>query len=187
MKTNYSLLFYLKKPKHYTSGPVPIYLRLTVAGKRAETAAGREIDPARWNSKIGRGSGSKENTKTLNAYLDTLLAKVQQAHQSLISSGKAITAENLRNAFGGKAEKQCLLMEVPLLPAAQHILSRYQDHPQCENTGLLLPVLSNQKMNAYLNEIADLCGIPFHPPLCYFYTKTLIFCIRKESKSNILL
>lgn len=48
---------------------------------------------------------------------------------------------------------------VPLLPPAQEILDRYKDHPQCINEGLLLPVLSNQKMNAYLKEIADVCGI----------------------------
>ena len=112
MKTNFSLLFYLKKPKHYTSGPVPIYLRFTVEGKRAETSAGREINPARWNSKAGRGSGTKEEIKTLNAYLDTLTGKVQQAHQSLISAGKAVSAESLRNEFSGKTEKQRLLMEV---------------------------------------------------------------------------
>ncbi|WP_325386321.1 hypothetical protein, partial [Mucilaginibacter sp.] len=37
MKTNFSLLFYLKKPKNYQAGLVPIYLRITVNGKRSET------------------------------------------------------------------------------------------------------------------------------------------------------
>jgi len=48
---------------------------------------------------------------------------------------------------------------VPLLPSAEEILERYNDHPLLENSNLLLPVLSNQKMNAYLKEVADLCGI----------------------------
>lgn len=48
---------------------------------------------------------------------------------------------------------------IPLLPMSLEILGRYQDHPQCVNTNRLLPVLSNQKMNGYLKEIADLCGI----------------------------
>lgn len=48
---------------------------------------------------------------------------------------------------------------VPLLPAALEILDRYKDDPQCTVKGRLLPVLSNQKMNSYLREIADLCGI----------------------------
>ena len=48
---------------------------------------------------------------------------------------------------------------VPLLPPAQEILDRYKDYPPCQSEGKLLPVLSNQKMNAYLKEISDLCGI----------------------------
>jgi site-specific recombinase XerD len=51
---------------------------------------------------------------------------------------------------------------IPLLPVALEILNRYKDHPQCENMGLLLPVLSNQKMNAYLKEIADLSDVFKH-------------------------
>jgi len=46
-----------------------------------------------------------------------------------------------------------------LLPAAIKIIAKYKDHPVTINTQKLLPVLSNQKMNAYLKEIADLCGI----------------------------
>ena len=48
---------------------------------------------------------------------------------------------------------------VPLLPPALEILERYKEHPQCLNEGRLLPVLSNQKMNSYLKEIADACEI----------------------------
>lgn len=49
--------------------------------------------------------------------------------------------------------------KIPLLPIALHILEKYQDHPQCLNQNRLLPILSNQKMNAYLKEIADVCEI----------------------------
>lgn len=48
---------------------------------------------------------------------------------------------------------------VPLLPPAQIILDKYKTH-QCRiSEGKLLPVKSNQKMNAYLKEIGDICGI----------------------------
>jgi hypothetical protein len=39
------------------------------------------------------------------------------------------------------------------------ILDRYKDDPQCLIKKRLLPVLSNQKMNTYLKEIADACNI----------------------------
>ena len=48
---------------------------------------------------------------------------------------------------------------IPLLPIVLKIISDYQDDPQGDCNGLVLPVLSNQKMNAYLKEIADVCGI----------------------------
>jgi site-specific recombinase XerD len=48
---------------------------------------------------------------------------------------------------------------LPLLPKAVEIMNRYSDHPKCKNEGLVLPVSTNQKMNEYLKEIADLCGI----------------------------
>jgi site-specific recombinase XerD len=48
---------------------------------------------------------------------------------------------------------------IPLLEPAIKILEKYKNHPVCRKKGLLLPVLTNQKMNAYLKEIADITGI----------------------------
>lgn len=48
---------------------------------------------------------------------------------------------------------------VPLLPVAMEIINRYEEHPECVRYNKLLPVNSNQKYNAYLKEIANLCGI----------------------------
>jgi site-specific recombinase XerD len=49
--------------------------------------------------------------------------------------------------------------KIPLLPIALEIINKYENHPACANENRLLPILSNQKMNAYLKEIADVCGI----------------------------
>jgi len=48
---------------------------------------------------------------------------------------------------------------IPILPIAQTIIDKYKNHPVALNSGKLLPVPSNQKMNAYLKEIGDICGI----------------------------
>lgn len=48
---------------------------------------------------------------------------------------------------------------LPLLPQAMAIINKYKNHPKVEITGKVLPTLSNQKTNAYLKEIADLCEI----------------------------
>ena len=47
---------------------------------------------------------------------------------------------------------------IPVLPTPLTILKKYEDSPHLVNNKVL-PVLTNQKMNAYLKEIADLSGI----------------------------
>lgn len=60
---------------------------------------------------------------------------------------------------------------VPLLPPALAILAKYARDPECLAKERLLPVKSNQKMNAYLKEVADMCGI----------TKPLTFHIARHT------
>ena len=55
-----------------------------------------------------------------------------------------------------KTKNMC---NIPLLDEAQKIIDRYRDHPYCQTHGVLLPVCSNQKMNSYLKELADICSI----------------------------
>ena len=51
------------------------------------------------------------------------------------------------------------MCNIPLLPVTIALIDKYKEHPVCITTGKLFPVPSNQKMNAYLVEIADICGI----------------------------
>ncbi|MFA5328560.1 MAG: site-specific integrase [Prolixibacteraceae bacterium] len=55
-----------------------------------------------------------------------------------------------------KTDSRC---RIPLLPQANTILQKYENHPVSLNSGRLLPVHSNQKMNEYLKELAEICGI----------------------------
>ena len=80
---------------------------------------------------------------------------------------------------------------VPLLPAAESILQKYQDFQESNSTGLLLPVISNQKLNAYLKEIAHVCKIKkkltFHLARHTFATTvTLANGVPIESVSRML-
>lgn len=61
-----------------------------------------------------------------------------------------------------RRHKTQVASHIPLLPRALEIIERYKDHPICEDSGIVLPVASNQKMNAYLKEVADLCNIEKH-------------------------
>jgi len=56
-------------------------------------------------------------------------------------------------------EKTGVMSAIPLLPHALTILDKYENDDICRERGKLLPVPSNQKMNAYLKEIAVICNI----------------------------
>lgn len=80
---------------------------------------------------------------------------------------------------------------IPILPVSQMIIDKYENHPQCKNEGKLLPILSNQKMNAYLKELADICEIDkeltFHIARHTFATTvTLTNGVPIESVSKML-
>ena len=78
---------------------------------------------------------------------------------------KQLTLSNISIGIdGGKwifthRQKTETASRIPLLPIPQELIQKYAEHPQCINENKLLPVLSNQKMNSYLKEIADVCGI----------------------------
>lgn len=265
MPNSASLLFFLRRPKQYISGPFPIYLRITVNGHRKEVVTGRQCDPAKWNPETGRMIGSKEAAKILNNFLDSIVAKIHKKQNALLNNGEPVTVEALRlksdpflgysitvhetdpiflledelqkiiekkfsvrrlelvrdmfvfSCYTGLAfidvfnltpkdisigidgrkwiitsrQKTDGASHIPLLPPAMAILQKYSDNPVAVNKGRLLPILSNQKMNAYLKEIADLSGVnkelTFHCARHTFATTvTLSNGIPLESVSKML-
>lgn len=56
-------------------------------------------------------------------------------------------------------EKTAVMSRIPLLPMALEILRRYEHDAVCQARGRVLPLPSNQKMNAFMKEIAIVCGI----------------------------
>lgn len=75
---------------------------------------------------------------------------------------KALTKVNIRIAFDEnlwimtKRHKTDNPVHVRLLDIPKMIIEKYQDNM---NDNKVLPVMSNQKMNSYLKELADICGI----------------------------
>ena len=91
-----------------------------------------------------------------------------------------LTQDNIRKSFDGniwimtKRQKTNTDVNVPLLDIPKMILKKYKGKLP---NGKILPVISNQKLNAYLKEIADICGIK----------KNLTFHLASHSKFFYLL
>jgi hypothetical protein len=207
---SFGLLFFLKKQHGDTKVHRPIYLRITIDGVIKEMSVQRNWGPARWDPTTGRAITGKTSVrpglakqqaqaptpdadaKALNAYLDTLQAKVHEARHQLLMSGKPVTADAVRNIVKGRdasGERPHLLLEIfqyhndqvkalvgkeystGTLTKFTTVLNHTRIFLRWKYKDRVLPILSNQKMNAYLKEIADCCGI----------TKRLTFHIARHT------
>lgn len=107
---------------------------------------------------------------------------------------KELKKEHIQTSFDGNQwimthrHKTGTPVNVPLLAIPQELIKKYEGQAK---DGLLFPVLSNQKMNAYLKEIAVVCGIEknitFHLARHTFATTvTLSHGVPIESVSKML-
>ena len=76
-----------------------------------------------------------------------------------------LTGEHIIRSVNGEywirkpREKTDNMCNIPLLEIPRMIIEKYRNHTECIKDGVTLPVPSNQRMNSYLKEIADVCGI----------------------------
>ncbi len=84
-------------------------------------------------------------------------------------------------------EKTNNMCNIPLLQVPQILLEKYKDDKECQLRGQLLPVPTNQKMNAYLKEVADLCGINkrISSHVARHTAATSVFLANKVSMENV--
>lgn len=90
-----------------------------------------------------------------------------------------------------RRQKTNVKSQIPLLETAKEIIDKYADLHKMRGEELLLPVFSNQKLNAYLKEVADMCEITkcltFHVARHTFATTvTLQNGVSIESVSRML-
>lgn len=110
---------------------------------------------------------------------------------------KNLTTENITKGIDGDEwifthrQKTEAASKIPILPVTAMIIDKYSQTKECLIQNKLLPILSNQKMNAYLKEVATLCNInkelTFHMARHTFATTvTLTNGVPIESVSKML-
>ena len=109
----------------------------------------------------------------------------------------ALKKENIEIGIDGhrwiviRRGKTGVTCRIPIFPISESIIKKYATHAEVLISGKLLPVPSNQKLNAYLKEIASICSIDkdLHTHLArhsFATTITLSNGIPMETISRIL-
>lgn len=98
---SFSILFWLRRAKQTSDGLVPIWIRITVDGKRAEVAAKRKILPEHWDVLTSRANASCPNAKILNDYLKDVDAEITKRYNILLTTKDYVTAEDVKHSLRG--------------------------------------------------------------------------------------
>ncbi|MBS7565659.1 site-specific integrase [Mucilaginibacter conchicola] len=112
MRTMLAVLFCLRKPKNYESGSAPIYLRITVDGKRTEISIGRKCNPDRWDIDTGRATGNKEDARSLNAFMSSIEHQLYEIHRQMTAADETVTVETIKSRYTGKLERARTLVAI---------------------------------------------------------------------------
>jgi integrase len=109
-KRTFSLLPYIRMEKQNDLGQAPLYLRVTVNGKRVVVSMKLFIDPQKWKAGNGRLKGTSEEAKRVNATIDSFEYRARSIYNHLIEKGKLVTAEAIKDELTGAVHKQRTLV-----------------------------------------------------------------------------
>jgi len=91
MEHRISVLFYARTSKKTSKGLVPLYIRITINGRRLEHSIQRLVETGQWSRAAGRVKGSNEQARQINLYLDTLTGKVRRLEREMEIDNQSLT------------------------------------------------------------------------------------------------
>ncbi|MCB6097343.1 site-specific integrase [Flavobacterium psychrophilum] len=112
MKTKITLHFYAKSTKANANGLLPIYVRLTVDGKRLEFSTKKFVEKSKWSNELSKMKGTTEEARSINSYLDLMKSKVLDAQMELIHRNQTLSIENFKSKLLGTEERQRMLVPI---------------------------------------------------------------------------
>ncbi|AWM14682.1 recombinase [Flavobacterium sediminis] len=112
MKTKITLHFYAKSTKANANGLLPIYVRLTVDGKRLEFSTKKFVEKSKWSSELAKMKGTTDEARSINSYLDLMKSKVLDAQMELLHRNETLSIENFKNKLLGTEERQRMLVPI---------------------------------------------------------------------------
>ena len=112
MQNLLSVLFYIRRNKIDKQGKVPIYMRITYNGKRAEISAMRKIELSKWNSSGNTVIGHSAKATLINRNLDIMRNRVYEIHQRLIDAKEDINVTVIKEMYLGKSDSQKSVLQM---------------------------------------------------------------------------
>ena len=112
MKAKTTLHFYAKSTKANGDGLLPIYVRLTIDGKRFEYSTKKFVEKSKWSAETSRMKGNSEEARSINGLLDFTRNRINEIQFELLKENKPLTIEEFKGKIQGTAERQRFLIPI---------------------------------------------------------------------------
>jgi site-specific recombinase XerD len=112
MKAKTTLHFYAKSTKANATGLFPIYVRLTVEGKRFEYSTKKFIEPSKWSNELSRMKGNSEEARSINSLLDFTKNQINEIQFELLKDNITLNIEEFKNRLLGTKVRERMLIPI---------------------------------------------------------------------------
>src|SRR5690554_6517695 len=102
----YSCILMIKRSRKRKDGTCPIYLRITIDGKRTEISTKKTIKENQWDDKFRKIRGNTEQIRQDNLYLQSLLTKADKLQTTMALQSKIPTPREIKDIIFGVEERE---------------------------------------------------------------------------------
>ena len=109
---SFSILIWADKRKEDVNGYLPLYARVTVAGKWAEISIKKKVNRAKWDARTGYLKGNTEDVRSTNNLINQATNDLSQIYRDMQHNGEFLTAEEIKLRYTGNPVNKRMLLEV---------------------------------------------------------------------------
>ena len=112
MEPKMIILFIGKKSRITRHGLLPIYLRVTIEGKRFEVTTHHHVEPYLWSSAGGKVKGKSDSALETNIALDEIKKRVYDYKERILFENRNFSVNALREKWFGEDQNKRTLLGV---------------------------------------------------------------------------
>lgn len=111
-RSTFAILFYINRTKIRKDGMCQLLCNISIDAESQQVGTKVSVDPSLWDSSTGRAAGRSRNALQVNQAIDLLTTRIKNHHKEIKESLGFVTAELVKNALKGIAQKPLTLMQL---------------------------------------------------------------------------
>ena len=111
-RSTFAILFYINRTKIRKDGMCQLLCKISIDAEWEQVGTKVFVDPSLWDATKGRPTGKSRNALEVNRAIDLLTERIKKHHKEIKDNLGFVTAELVKNALKGIAQKPVTLMKL---------------------------------------------------------------------------